>query len=367
MKIAVTGAEGFLGRQLRVRALATGEHDVLALDRAALADSGRLAEVLGRADAVIHLAGVNRDRPAVVEQGNVDLARILVSGLTATRRPLPVIYADSICSGSATPYGRGKQAAAEALAQWAGRVGAPFTAIRLPNLFGEWGRPFYNSVVATFCHQLAIGDRPTVVEDREIELLPAAVAVRALLHAASSPIPDAVDLGGARTVTVSGLLDRLRDLHDTYSQDRLPALADPWERSLFNAYRSYLPPAWYPRSLGSHRDLRGNFVEVVRSGGGSSQTSFSTTAPGVTRGNHFHLRKLERFAVLSGRAAIAVRPVLSTTTTVYRVDGAEPTYVDMPTMCTHNITNVGDGELLTIFWTDETYDPTDPDTYMEPV
>lgn len=368
MKLAVTGADGFLGRHVRVALRAQGAHDVVALGRADFADSARLAGALNGTDAVLHLAGVNRDRPEVVEEQNVTLAEQLVDAMARLEHsPRAVLYANSVHAGRDDPYGRGKQRAQEILAAWADKTDGALADLHLPNLFGEWGRPFYNSVVATFCHQLTVGETPTILEDRSIELVHAqTVAARFIEELADLETSRVLAVSGRR-MAVSELLARLREVAGVYRAGRIPDLADPWDVDLFNTYRSYLYPGWYPRPLRSNRDPRGNFVEVAQSLGGEAQTSFSTTVPGVTRGEHYHLRKVERFVVLAGRATIALRPVLGDQVTTYTVDGDDPVFVDMPTLCAHNITNVGDGLLYTVFWANEIFDPDRTDTYREPV
>ena len=367
MRVAVTGSDGFLGRHLRIAMRARRRHEVVAIGRAAFNDEERLSEALRTVNTVIHAAGVNRDTPEAVEQGNIWLAQRLAHAIERLGRPVRIVYANSMQSGDDTPYGRGKQRAADILRACAERTGGTCVDVRLCNLFGEDGRPHYNSVVATFCDELANGREPQVIEDRTIQLLHAQEAATLLVgRAEDSGASEVVDSAG-RSSRVGELLERLRSIAAVYGTGRIPDLRDRFDLELFNSYRSYLYPAWYPRPLRSNRDARGNFVEVVQTLPGESQTSFSTTVPGVTRGEHYHLRKIERFAVVSGQAEIAIRPVLGTTVSTFRVDGAEPSFVDMPTLYTHNITNTGSGALYTIFWINEIFDPADADTYHDPV
>jgi len=370
VRIAITGACGFLGQHLRVALRAGGEHETVAIDREVFEDPESLRAAVIGADAVVHLAGVNRDRPEVIEEANVALADRLVQTLAQLPDPpRGVVYANSAQAGRDTPYGRGKRRAAEILAAWADKAGSALVDMRLCNIFGERSRPFYNTVVGTFCHQLAVGETPSILEDRTINLVHAQ-------DMATRIIRELGDLGTSREVVTTGrplavsdLLARLHEMHHIYTDHhgRIPNLSDPFDVDLFNTYRSYLFPSGYPRPLRSNRDPRGNFVELSQSAGGEAQTSFSTTVGGVTRGEHFHLRKIERFVVLSGEATIEIRPVLSKNVTTYRVSGDQPAFVDMPTLCAHNITNVGDGVLYTAFWANEIFDPGRPDTFREPV
>jgi UDP-2-acetamido-2,6-beta-L-arabino-hexul-4-ose reductase len=370
VRIAVTGAAGFLGQHVRVALRAGGEHEAVPIDRAIFEDPERLDAALWGADAVVHLAGVNRGQPEVVEQANGALADRLAQTLSQLPDPPKgIVYANSAQAGNDTPYGRGKQRAGEILAEWADKAGSTLLDMRLCNVFGERSRPFYNTVVGTFCHQLAVGETPRILEDRTVNLVHAQ-------DIAARIIGELDDLGTSREVmtigwplAVSDLLARLEEMHRIYTEHhgRFPDLSHPFDLDLFNTYRSYLFPSRYPRSLRSNRDPRGNFVELNQSAGGEAQTSFSTTMPGVTRGEHYHLRKIERFVVLSGEATIGIRPVLNDQVTTYRVSGDEPVFIDVPTLCAHNITNVGDSVLYTAFWTNEIFDPDRPDTYREAV
>jgi UDP-2-acetamido-2,6-beta-L-arabino-hexul-4-ose reductase len=360
--LVLTGADGFLGWHVRVLARALGLPEPIIADRDALASPARLADLLNRADRVIHMAGVNRGEPHEVAEGNVDVARQLAAGIRACNTPpKTVVFANSIQSGNGTPYGDGKAAAARLLAETTRWFGTEFSDVLLPNLFGEHGRPFYNSVVATFCRILADGGTPQVDGDRELELLHVTDAARLLVGAApGEPVP---------TVrrTVRELAEQLGRFAAIYRTAEIPELADRFDVRLFNTYRSHLFPANSPLPLTKHADARGSLVEAVKVHGGGGQTFCSSTVPGVTRGEHFHLAKVERFVVVRGEAEICLRRVLHDDVIRFRVSGDEPAVVDMPTMWAHNITNVGDGELMTLFWANDLFDPANPDTYPEAV
>jgi UDP-2-acetamido-2,6-beta-L-arabino-hexul-4-ose reductase len=275
-----------------------------------------------------------------------------------------VVFANSIQAGNGTVYGRAKQEASDILRSAAEAVGAEFVDERLPNLFGEHGRPFYNSVVATFSHQLAMGEQPSIDQDRELALLHAQHAADILLGL------DDHNAGTRPEVreTVSGVLSILNSLADTYSHGgQIPDLSNGFTRDLFNTYRAAAFGRLTPIHLDRHSDERGSFFEIVRSQGGQGQTSFSTTAPGVTRGQHYHRRKVERFTVLSGEAVISLRRLFTSEVHEFRVTSDSPASIDMPTMWAHNITNVGDSPLYTSFWSNELFDPERPDTIAEPV
>lgn len=366
MIIAITGSDGFLGWHLQARLRALSSHDMVRVSRTTFNDPDRLTTALAGAECVVHLAGVNRGRPHEVENSNEELAQQLVRGLDATGRAPRLVYADSVHAGSDSPYGRGKARAASLLGQWADRRGATLIDLVLPNLFGEGCRPDYNSFVATFCQRLAVGGAPMVDVDREVELLHAQDAAQVLIAAVEGGGSGVYRPAGT-PYRVSEVLTKLRAISTTYATGRLPDLSDPFTLRLFNTYRSYLYPAHIACPLKASADSRGTFVEAVQSLGGGGQTSFSTTKPGITRGNHFHLRKVERFVVVAGEATIAIRPIQRTTVSTFEVSGDKAVFVDIPTLHTHNITNTGSTELLTLFWTNELFDPADPDTFAEAV
>ncbi|WP_330476577.1 polysaccharide biosynthesis C-terminal domain-containing protein [Terrabacter sp. C0L_2] len=359
MKVVVTGADGFLGWHLRVRAHAEGIHELLPAQRDNWAE---LASLVKSADAIVHIAGVNRGEPDVVERGNEALARDVARAVEGAGGPRTLVYANSIQSGNGTPYGTGKEVAARLLRASVESSGGTFVDVQLPNLFGEHGRPDYNSFVATFVEHAVLGTQPQVV-DRAVPLLHSQSAAATLLDALTGA--PGVVRPRATDISVSRVWDLLQGFADTYAVGDVPKLSSQFEVDLFNTFRSRLFPERYPIALTAHADDRGRLVETVRSHGGQGQTFVSTTRPGVTRGEHFHLRKIERFVVLSGRATIGLRKVLGTDVVRFDVSGELPVIVDMPTMWAHNITNTGDEELVTLFWTNELFDPSDPDTYRE--
>ena len=361
-RVAVTGADGFLGWHLRVLAASRGDLDVVPVSRAEAEDAATLAQVIDGCDRVVHLAGVNRGTEDEVRGGNARAAEVLAAALARCEQPPDVAYANSTQSGNNSVYGSAKAEASRVLAAAADEAGRAFADVRLPNLFGEHGRPFYNSVVATFSHQLARGETPTLDQDRQLDLLHAHKAATALLDA------EAGDAAPAGTpLTVSGLLQTLTGYAVTYGRAEIPPLVDDLSVDLFNTYRSFCSAVAPAPRLPRHEDQRGALVEAVKVHGGTGQCFFSTSKPGITRGQHYHLRKVERFVVLEGQALISLRRMLHDEVVEHRVSGDDAVAVDMPTMWVHNITNIGDGPLLTLFWANDLFDPAAPDTYPEAV
>ena len=329
-------------------------------------DPAQFHLALSGVDAVLHFAGVNRASNQERLFDNVLSAKQLTSSLDqAGVRPV-VVYANSIQAGNDSPFGISKQAAADHLSEWGRLAGAAIADVRLPNLFGEHGRPHYNSVVATFCHVLAADGKPTIVDDREVPLLHVQDAVDCML--------DLMDRGTSGVfqpegflMRVSEVMEKLEGFHDLYVAGEIPDIRSRFDRALFNTYRSFCFPARYPIYPKVRSDNRGDLFECVRGNGGQSHVFCSSTHPGETRGEHFHRRKVERFLVLHGQAVIALRRLFDDKVVHFEVSGERPAMVDMPTMWVHSITNTGAGDLTTLFWADEIFDPEHPDTYRERV
>jgi UDP-2-acetamido-2,6-beta-L-arabino-hexul-4-ose reductase len=317
---------------------------------------------LNASDKLIHLAGVNRGSDREVIEGNSIFVTQLSTALKKVDTyPQEIVYANSIQSGNGSVYGTAKAQVDKDLTAIASRIGAAYTNIVLPNLFGEYGKPFYNSVIATFSHLISIGERPQIDEDRELQLLHAQNAADILL----GKVPRDSMNGLSTWETVSGVKRLLEEFSEHYTLGEFPDISTSFRRDLFNTYRAYTFPAHTPINITRHADQRGSFFEIVRARGGTGQTSFSTTAPGITRGDHYHRRKVERFTILSGEAEISLRRLFDDKIFTYRISGDEPKSVDMPTLYSHKIKNVGSEMLYTAFWTNDIFDPIDPDTVAE--
>lgn len=363
MKIVLTGAHGFLGWHTRLRLHALTNHDVVPVGRQ---DWAELPALVAGADAIIHLAGVNRaDSDDEVREGNRSLATGLATAITQSGRPLRVVYANSTQAGNGTPYGTGKEEAASILGRAAEAAGGALVDVHLPNIFGEHGRPRYNSFVATFIHAVITGEKVTM-NDNQVGLLHVQDAAQALLDGLTGEAGE-VQLE-PEAHGVQEVWDLLQEFHAAYvPTGEIPDLSSKFRIDLFNTYRSALFPEHYPIQLVPHSDPRGAFVETVRCRGGEGQTSFSTTVPNITRGEHYHLSKIERFAVIRGKGTMELRKMFTDEVITFEVDGDSPVAVDMPVGWVHNITNTGDEVLFTQFWSHELFRPDAPDTFPEPV
>jgi len=359
--VLVTGAAGFLGWHLQIRLRALTDHVVRTVDQH---NWHELPQLIADADAVIHLAGINRASDDELRDGNRRLAEQLVQAAEHANAAPRLIYANSIQAGNETPYGDGKAAAAHVLHEAATRWGTPFVDVMLPNLFGEHGRPGYNSFVATFVERAIAGDHPDI-QDRDISLLHAQRAAQCFIDALDGPTR--IERPDGTPTSVTAVWQRLLAFREVYEHGRIPPLPTDFDVELFNTYRAALFPARYPLQLTLNSDPRGWLVETTRWSGGEGQTFVSSTHPGITRGEHFHLRKIERFVVVGGQGRIRLRKASTSQTVQFDVDGNNPVAIDMPIGWIHNITNTGDSEMVTQFWVNELFDPADPDTFWEPV
>ncbi len=335
--------------------------DIVALNHTEFDDDAILFAALQDAQAVLHFAGVNRAPDSEIEEANCAIATRLADACISAGVKPHIVYANSTHANSDTPYGRSKRIAGEIL----GTVGGEFTDLILPHIFGEGAKPFYNNVTATLVAQIIADESPNINPDGRVQLLHAGAAanfaIDAVIEGKSGRIEPA-----SHAISVPDLFEIISGFHEKYMTNVYPDLSDPFDRDLFNSYRAASYPDGWPRPLDLHTDQRGTLFEAVK-GGGGGQSFLSSTAPGVTRGDHFHLQKVERFLVVQGEAIIRIRKVLTEEVWEYRVSGKHPAPVDMPTLHTHSIENVGDTDLLTMFWTHDLFDPTLPDTYADKV
>ena len=289
-----------------------------------------------------------------------------------TQSTTHVLFSSSTQEERDNLYGRSKKEGRLLFGRWASDHNATFTGFVIPNVFGPFGNPYYNSVIATFCHQLTHNEEPKIDIDGEIKLIYVGELVSLIISkiSQSNDTSNIIQLEVPHTsaIKVSELLQKLEGFKSNYFEKGIiPDLNNTFDRNVFNTFLCYIDHnTFFPFHLKKNTDERGSFVETIKLNSGG-QVSFSTTAPGVTRGNHFHTRKAERFAVIKGKALIELRKIGTTEVLSFELDGEQPSFVDMPIWFTHNIKNIGSEELYTIFWINEFFDGNDPDTYYEPV
>jgi UDP-2-acetamido-2,6-beta-L-arabino-hexul-4-ose reductase len=371
INIGITGQAGFIGTHLyNFFGLTPGEITRIPFQDDYFSDSSKLESFVSQCDVIIHLAALNRHNdPQIIYDTNILLVHKLIAALDRTVAKPHLLFSSSTQEERDNMFGRSKREGRELLAAWAEKNKTPFTGLVIPNVFGPFGHPYYNSVVATFSHQVTHNEQPKIETDASLKLIYIGELVNVVWEAVSSQL-SASEYNVPHTTErkVSEILELISQFKaDYFDKGRFPELHDTFERDLFNTFRCYMDLAgYYPVKLVKNTDDRGSFVETLKTQLGG-QVSFSTTKPGITRGNHFHTRKIERFAVIKGKARIQLRRIGTTEVLNFDLDGNEPSYVDMPVWYTHNITNTGDEDLYTIFWINEFFDPTDPDTYYEKV
>ncbi|MEO1013249.1 MAG: NAD-dependent epimerase/dehydratase family protein [Bacteroidota bacterium] len=376
VKIGITGQAGFVGYHLYQTLSLKEEVELVPFDRSFFVNSGLLEQFVAQCDVIFHLAAMNRHEDAqVIYETNLSLVDKLIQACQETGAMPHIIFSSSSQEMKDNLYGKSKKEGKEKFVQWAEKSSGKFTSLMIPNVFGPFGKPNYNSVVATFCHKVAHGEDPTIIQDGEVGLIYINELVQVFIQTMKGEVKSVtlkrnsaeVLIQPNHYIKVSALLELLLGFKRNYMENGVfPNLEDAFQKALFNTFRCYVPQTHYPVKYTKHTDNRGSFVEIARTKT-SGQFSFSTTVPEITRGNHFHTRKAERFAVIRGKALIQLRKIGTNKVIDYYLDGEEPAYVDMPIWHTHNIKNIGKDELITLFWINEPYDPDDTDTYFENV
>ena len=369
--IGITGQNGFVGNHLyQTLNLFKEEFQLINFDRSFFEDEKKLDAFVNYCDVIVHLAALNRhNNQEVIYETNTGLVKKLVKSLKRTNSQAHIIISSSTQEERDNIYGKSKREGRLMLSEWANRAGGRFTGMVIPNVFGPFGHPYYNSVVATFCHQVSQSETPKIEVDGQLKLIYVGELVEEIIKAIRNENNNhELQIPHTAEAKVSEILALIHHYKEVY-QDKgeFPAFNSAFEHKLFNTYRCFMDIVnYFPQKLTQHSDNRGAFVEIARIGI-PGQVSFSTTVPGITRGNHFHTRKIERFAVIKGKALIQLRRIGTNEVHDFYLDGSESAYVDMPIWYTHNIKNIGTEDLYTIFWINEPYDSLNPDTYFEVV
>jgi UDP-2-acetamido-2,6-beta-L-arabino-hexul-4-ose reductase len=364
VRIVVTGADGFIGKNLCMRLRELGHGDGM---RAVTRDTSTrsMREYLATADFVFHIAGVNRPADdSDFIKGNVRLTADLCDALRDLERQTPIAYASSTQAVLDTAYGRSKREAEATLSAYGKSTGAAVYVLRLPNVFGKWAKPQYNSVVATFCHAIA-RELPIAIHDpaAHLKLVHIDDVVERLVALLGVPAiaGQFVDVEPVYETTVGEVAAMLRTFAESRRSLLIPAVGTGFLRALYATYVSYLPPQSFAYEVPRHGDARGTFVEMLKTGD-SGQFSYFTAKPGVTRGEHYHHSKTEKFLVISGSALFRFRNVDTGETHEVHAVGGDGRIVETIPGWTHDVTNIGDGELAVILWANEIFDRLRPDT-----
>lgn len=368
MRVLITGANGFIGKNLLMHLRERSSIEIVPFTREHMQSD--LPSLLEGVDWVFHLAGINRPQdPAEFVTGNANLTQALCDAVKETGRKIPVVYTSSIQAERDNDYGTSKRAAEEALLGLNQATNSPVYIYRLPNVFGKWARPNYNSAVATFCHNIARG-LPVQINDPDavIKLVyidNVVASFLALLDGAeqASLFPQ---IEPEYQITVGELAAQLERFKATRENLVTEPVGAGLIRALHSTYVSYLPKEDFTYTLPQHGDERGVFVEMLKTQD-SGQFSFFTAHPNVTRGGHYHHSKTEKFLVIKGKACFRFRHMLSGEFYEVFTSGAQPEIVETVPGWTHDITNVGDDELVCMLWANEIFDRENPDTFACPV
>lgn len=371
MRVGITGQAGFIGTHLFNHLGLRECFKRIPFRDEFFDDPAELRSFVHDCDAIVHLAAVNR-HPDMQELHdiNVRLVSQLIEAMEAEGVTPHVLFSSSTQEDWDNPYGESKRKGRELLAAWAKRNGAVFTGMVIPNVFGPFGEPNYNSVVATFCHKLTHGEEPEILVDGTLKLIYINDLCKEFIRAIEEQnAADEYLVPHGAEKRVSEILELLRKFKSCYQNEHIvPHITSKFVLDLFNTFVCHLDlSTFYPGALVPHADDRGSFVEVLKLDETGGQVSFSTTHPGITRGNHYHTRKFERFAVIKGKARIQLRKIGTDQVLDFELNGEKPAFVDMPVWFTHNIANVGAEDVYTVFWINEFYDPEDPDTFFEEV
>lgn len=366
MKVLVTGASGFIGKNLVLELRNRGFESIFEVTRDT--DADLLEQYCSEADFVFHLAGVNR--PQQDEEfmiGNRDLTARLVEVLEAKNNRCPILLSSSIHAEGDSLYGKSKRAAEEILFTHAQKCGRDLFVYRLPNTFGKWSKPNYNSVIATFCYNISRGipiriDDPSVIL-RLVYIDDVVAEWIRVLKGERRCTGDLCLIPVEYRFSLAEIAERLLSFRESRENLMLPDLKDEFTKKLYSTYLSFLPKDGFSYDLRTHADHRGSFTEFVRTQG-SGQVSINVSKPGIIKGNHWHHTKNEKFLVVKGRGVVRFRDIFSDEVIEYFVDDERLQVIDIPVGYTHNIENLGDEDMVTVMWANECFDPEDPDTYF---
>ena len=366
MKIVITGSNGFVGKNLKEDLKATTDNEILEVNRQTTAED--MKTYLLEADSVVHLAGINRPKnEEEFKKGNVDFLSEVLNILKDNTNKPTIILSSSIQAENDNPYGNSKREGEAVLEQFSKDNGNKVLIYRLPNLFGKWCKPNYNSVIATFCYKIARGEDIQVNDenvilnlnyiDDVIKEFKSAIDGHPNIEDGEPKVPNVYE---KKLGTIAKLLYQFNEIPNDKS---LPNIEDPFEHALHSTYLSYLPEESFSYPLKMNIDNRGSFTEIFKTKD-RGQVSVNISKPGIVKGNHWHHTKNEKFLVVSGTGVIRFRKVGQDEVIEYHVSGEKLEVVDIPVGYTHNIENLGDTDMVTIMWVNEIFDPNNPDTYF---
>jgi UDP-2-acetamido-2,6-beta-L-arabino-hexul-4-ose reductase len=364
-KILVTGANGFIGKNLIIKLRELKNYDIVTFGRDNKVED--LNIIIAKSDIVIHLAGENRPKdPSDFSKVNSLLTKELCNSIEKTGRKIPLIFSSSMQAKEGNLYGTSKREAEKIIESFQKKTGNPCVIYRFPGIFGKWCKPNYNSVVATFCYNIANGNSIKISDpSKVISLVYIDDVIKNILDfLINRKFDSKLTQGEIKPIYSINLTDLANQIH-AFSNSRTSLITENvgigFKRALYSTYLSYLSPENFSYSLPKHEDSRGFFVEMLKTSD-SGQFSFFTSRPGITRGSHYHHTKTEKFLVVKGKAKFGFRHVITNETYELFTSSENPQVVETVPGWTHDIKNVGDEEMVAILWANEIFDPNFPDT-----
>lgn len=374
MKIAITGSKGFIGLHLLNTLIFKKKIDtrnIVCIKKEDFNNSDRLKNKLIDCSTIVHLAGVNRhSNTDFLFKENIRLTNCLIENIS--KKTDLIIFASSVQQDLKNPFGESKHRCSQLFTKWALSSNSNFVNLKIPNVFGPFGKPNYNSFISTFCNNLVFNEKSKVSDGKNLNLLYIDYLINSIITVINKSfesfsdknIVEISNFDGVEKKSVSEVFQILETQWKSYENNIIPNISSDFERNLFNTLRSFIyHNNYFPKILVKHDDERGFFSEIIKTNSGG-QFSISTTLPGITRGNHFHTRKIERFIVVQGNALVELRRIDSNEKLSFKLDNKNINYIDMPIWYTHKIKNIGNNVLTTLFWINEPYDPENSDTYQ---
>ncbi|WP_323703213.1 NAD-dependent epimerase/dehydratase family protein [Mammaliicoccus sp. Dog046] len=364
--IVITGANGFVGKNLKYDLMQTTDYQILEVSRETSVEDRN--KYLMSSDCIVHLAGVNRpENDSEFNEGNVELLAEMLEIIKENPNNPSIILSSSIQANSENPYGKSKSNAEKLLKKFSQSNGNNIYIYQLPNLFGKWCKPNYNSVIATFCYNIA-NHKEIQINDREIELSlnyidDVIVEIKNAITGNPTIIDGQPTVSNVHKATLGQIGDLIKSFKATRENRTLPKLDNPFEKALYSTYLSYLPTDEFSYPLKMNVDNRGSFTEFLKTPD-RGQVSVNISKPGIVKGNHWHHTKNEKFLVVSGEGVIRFRKPDTSEIIEYHVSGEKLEVIDIPVGYTHNIENLGTENMVTIMWVNEMFDPENPDTYF---
>ena len=372
MNILITGNKGFIGQHLvnNLKYINSSNFEVLQFSNEDFKKPSLLDDKVKKSSVIVHLAGLNRhENQSEIYNVNVHISKELLSSIKRVGFKGKLIFTSSIQESLNNSYGKSKKDSRNLFIKESKLNGFIFSGLVLPNVYGPFGKPNYNSFIPTFCQKILNGKKVEIFENAKVQLIYIDAVIDLIINEIESRDSNfEVQVNPEKTISVNEVKEILIEFKKEYvDNNTIPNLESDFKLNLFNTFRSFINiQDFFPIRYKDNIDERGNFIEILRSNS-KGQYSYSTTKPNITRGNHFHTKKIERFSVIKGDSLIKLRKIGTDEIIEFKLSGDNPSFIDMPVWYTHNISNIGDEELVTLFWINEPYDFKNPDTYLEKV